>query len=73
MIEFDKVKDFKVLLVGDAIMDEYVYVKTIGKAIKENALSAIVGKHEVFKGGVWAAAAHLRRPAAVGDVLDWTA
>lgn len=58
MIALDKVKDFSVLLVGDAIMDEYLYVKTIGKAIKENALSALLGKREVFRGGVWAAAQH---------------
>ena len=43
MIDLDKVKDFKVLFVGDAITDEYIYVKTIGKAIKENALSSIRG------------------------------
>lgn len=58
MIDFDKVKDFRVLLVGDAIMDEYRYVRCIGKAVKENALSAMVGATEVFRGGVWAAAQH---------------
>ena len=60
MIDFDKVKDYRVLLVGDAIMDEYIYVRTIGKAIKENALSSMVGEREVFRGGVWAAAEHTR-------------
>jgi bifunctional ADP-heptose synthase (sugar kinase/adenylyltransferase) len=58
MIDFGKVSDLRVLFIGDAIMDEYVYVKVIGKAIKENALSSVVGKHESFKGGVWAAAKH---------------
>ena len=58
MLDLDRVKDFKVLFVGDAIMDEYCYVKTIGKAVKENALSSILGKREVFRGGVWAAAQH---------------
>ena len=58
MNSFDKIKDFKVLLVGDAIIDEYRYVKTIGKAIKENALSSLFEREEVFYGGVWAAAAH---------------
>lgn len=60
MIDFAKVKDFRVLLVGDAIMDEYRYVKVIGKAIKENALSMLHAHHEVFRGGVWAAAQHSR-------------
>lgn len=58
MIALDSVKHLKVLVMGDAIMDEYVYVKVIGKAVKENALSALAGKRELFKGGVWAAAKH---------------
>ncbi len=58
MIDFGKVKDFKVLLVGDAIMDEYRYVRVVGKAVKEAALSTLFEKQEVFKGGVWAAALH---------------
>ena len=58
MIELRKAKGLKVLFVGDAIMDEYCYVKTIGKAVKENALSSILGKREVFRGGVWAASMH---------------
>lgn len=59
MIDFDKVKDFKVLFIGDAIRDEYIYVNTIGKAVKENALSANVVRKEHFYGGVWAAMDHL--------------
>lgn len=69
MIDLDKVKDYRVLFVGDAIMDEYVYVRVIGKAVKENALSATLGKREVFKGGVWAAAAHAANFCAHVDVL----
>ena len=69
MIELDKVKDFRVLMVGDAIMDEYVYVTTIGKAVKENALSSIRGKTEVFRGGVWAAAAHAKNFCSHVDVM----
>jgi bifunctional ADP-heptose synthase (sugar kinase/adenylyltransferase) len=57
-VNLDAVADFRVLMVGDAIMDEYRYVRPIGKAVKENALSAMVGKSEVFRGGVWAAAQH---------------
>ena len=60
MLDLDVVKNYKVLMVGDAIMDEYVYVQTIGKAVKENALSSLKGKTEVFRGGIWAAACHTR-------------
>lgn len=69
MLSFDKIKDYKVLLVGDAIMDEYVYVKTIGKAIKENALSSIIEGKETFRGGVWAAAEHTKNFCAQVDVM----
>src|SRR5260221_707624 len=37
-----------------------VYVKTIGKAVKENALSSLFIKREQFYGGVWAAKNHLK-------------
>lgn len=60
MIDLDKVKDFRVLFIGDRIVDEYVYVRVIGKAVKEAALSSIFIKKEVFYGGVWAAKEHLR-------------
>ncbi len=69
MIDLKKVSEFKVLLVGDAIMDEYIYVRTVGKAIKENALSCVLEKREIFKGGVWAAAAHARNFCAQVDVM----
>jgi hypothetical protein len=39
VISLDSVKDFKVLVVGDGIMDRYQYVKPVGKAVKEPALS----------------------------------
>ena len=68
MISFDKIKDLRVLLIGDAIMDEYRYVTTIGKAIKENALSSRFERAEVFKGGVWAAAAHTANFCAQVDI-----
>ena len=59
-MDLSKVKDFKVLMVGDSIMDEYIYVTCVGKAVKEAALSSIVHKRETFRGGVWAAAMHVR-------------
>ena len=69
MIDLSRVSNYRVLFVGDAIMDEYVYVRTIGKAVKENALSALKGKTEQFKGGVWAAAKHAENFCAQVHVL----
>ena len=71
MIDLDSVKDFKVLLVGDMIVDEYVYVRPVGKAVKETALSCTVGKKESFLGGVWAAAEHVRQFCDPANVKLW--
>lgn len=60
MIDFAKVKDYKVLVVGDGIIDEYFYVKPIGKSIKENIISTLYEGEEKFKGGVWAGASHVK-------------
>ena len=60
MLSLDSVKDMRVLVVGDAIMDVYQYVKPIGKAVKEAAISCIAGKIESFEGGVWAASKHVK-------------
>ena len=59
MIELDSVKNFKVLFLGDRIVDVYIYVRPVGKAAKESALSCMFVKQEHFFGGVWAAKDHL--------------
>ena len=51
MVDLDTVRDYKVLFVGDAIMDEYVYVHTIGKAVKENALPRLRGAPKHLRAG----------------------
>ena len=58
-MNLDAVKDYKVLIIGDWIIDEYRYVRPIGKAIKENAMSVQLEGSDIFQGGVWAGAAHL--------------
>lgn len=60
MISLDAVKDFKVLVVGDAIRDEYVYVRALGKAVKEAALSLQELKKEEFSGGAHAGGNHIK-------------
>jgi len=55
----DKVKDYHVLLVGEAIIDEYQYVLPIGKPPKESIIAARYQHDEVFAGGVFAAANHV--------------
>ena len=71
MNSFDKIKDFRVLFVGDGIIDEYRYVKPRGKSTKTNTLSVeYLKRKEVFRGGVWAAADHLRGLCAQVDVMN---
>ncbi|MGD1083260.1 MAG: PfkB family carbohydrate kinase [Verrucomicrobiota bacterium] len=52
-------RDLKVLLVGEAIIDEYDYCETMGKSGKEPMLAARHLRTERFAGGSLAAANHL--------------
>lgn len=54
----DSIRDFKVLLVGDAIIDEYRYVVPMAKSPKENMIATLYRDREIFAGGVVAAANH---------------
>jgi len=55
----EKVQDLKVLVLGETIIDEYVYVETLGKAAKESIIATQYRDREVFCGGVVAAANHV--------------
>jgi len=60
MIELiESVRDMKVLLVGDTIIDEYRYVTPMAKAPKENMIATLFRDKETFAGGVIAAANHV--------------
>lgn len=55
----EKAVDLKVLMIGDAIIDEYQYVDTMGKSAKENMIATRFRSKELFAGGVFAAANHI--------------
>jgi rfaE bifunctional protein nucleotidyltransferase chain/domain len=55
----ESIKDYRVLIVGDAIIDEYQYVSPMGKASKENIIATNFREREQFAGGVFAAANHV--------------
>src|SRR3984885_3753894 len=55
----DRVKDYRVLIVGDAIIDEYQYVLPMHKTPKENMIATRYQDRELFAGGVFAAANHV--------------
>lgn len=55
----EKVKNYKVVLVGETIIDEYCYVDPLGKSPKENMIATRYRDSEIFAGGVIAAANHV--------------
>jgi rfaE bifunctional protein nucleotidyltransferase chain/domain len=55
----ERVRDYRVVLVGDTIIDEYQYVRPMGKASKENIIASLSTGSEIFAGGVIAAANHV--------------
>lgn len=54
-----KTADLKVLVVGDAIIDDYRYVTPMGKSPKENLIATRFEEAETFAGGVIATANHV--------------
>lgn len=52
----DKIKDLRVMIVGDSILDEYIYTDTLGKSAKESILATLKKNEEIFAGGSIAAA-----------------
>jgi rfaE bifunctional protein kinase chain/domain/rfaE bifunctional protein nucleotidyltransferase chain/domain len=54
-----KISDFKVAIIGDAIIDEYQYVSALGKSPKEQIIATLAKNSEKFAGGVFAAANHV--------------
>jgi rfaE bifunctional protein kinase chain/domain/rfaE bifunctional protein nucleotidyltransferase chain/domain len=55
----EKARKLKVLVVGEAIIDEYQYCESIGKSTKEPALVAQFQTAEKYAGGILAVANHL--------------
>ena len=57
--EIEKLKDAKVLVIGDTIIDEYHYCKPLGKSSKSPTISSVYLRGESYAGGVLAIANHL--------------
>lgn len=55
----NSLKDFKVLVIGDGIIDEYCYCETMGKSPKSQLIVNKYLNQETFAGGVFAIANHL--------------
>jgi rfaE bifunctional protein nucleotidyltransferase chain/domain len=55
----DAIKNFRVLLIGDTIIDDYQYVEPMGKSPKESLVATKYVDRELFAGGVIAASNHV--------------
>ena len=55
----ESISDLNVLIVGEAIIDEYVFCSGLGKAAKDPMLAFLHESKEVFAGGSLAVANHL--------------
>jgi len=65
--EMKHLKDLKVLLIGDTIVDEYHYCQPLGKSPKETIVSTRYLSEEAFPGGILACANHI---ASFSDNVD---
>ncbi|MCP4130491.1 MAG: adenylyltransferase/cytidyltransferase family protein [bacterium] len=55
----NKLKDLKILLIGDGIIDEYHYCDSMSKSAKTPIVVHKYNSHEVFAGGAFAIANHV--------------
>ena len=65
----ESVKQLKVLVVGDTIIDEYNYVSAMNKTPKEQIIATHFSGSEIFAGGVIAAANHVSNFCTNVDVI----
>ncbi|NJD56287.1 MAG: adenylyltransferase/cytidyltransferase family protein [Nitrospirae bacterium] len=63
----ESLRDLKVLLIGEGIIDEYHYCSAMGKSAKSHLVVSRYLAHEVFNGGAFAIANHL---AGICDKVD---
>lgn len=57
--EIDKFKDLKICVIGDTIIDRYIFVEPHGRATKDSTLSTKYKNTEEYAGGILAIANHL--------------
>jgi len=57
--KINSLKDMKILLIGDGIIDEYYYCESMGKSPKAQLIVNKYVAHDVFAGGAFAIANHV--------------
>jgi rfaE bifunctional protein kinase chain/domain len=56
---FNDVSKKKVLIIGDSILDEYIFTKALAKSPKEELISVKEDKRKLYMGGILATAKHI--------------
>lgn len=69
--QLDQLKDLKVLVIGETILDDYIYCDAMGKSSKEPILAMRQLSYEMFGGGVIAIANHLAEFCAGVEVVTY--
>ena len=64
-----QMRNKKVLIIGDTIIDEYIYVTALGRPSKENIIASLYNKKELFLGGVFGSVGNLSSFCNKVDVL----
>lgn len=57
--EIDKIESMKILIIGDVIIDEYVFCRVLGRSSKATSLNSQYISEEAHAGGILAIANHL--------------
>jgi rfaE bifunctional protein nucleotidyltransferase chain/domain len=57
--DFENIANFKVLVIGDIILDEYQFVLPVGKSSKAATITSKILDRELYAGGVLAVANHI--------------
>ena len=65
--DFDRISEYRVLVIGDIILYEYTFVQPLGKASKSATITAKKLNSELYAGGVLAVANHISNFVKGGD------
>ena len=57
--KLDSLKDLNVFIIGDCVIDQYVFVEAKGRAMKDPIISTRFKKEENYAGGVLAVVNHI--------------
>ena len=67
----DRALHRKIVLIGETIIDEYRFVRPLGKPSKENIIATQLMSSEIFAGGIIATARHMSSFVQHVEIITW--